>query len=215
MPPSPASKRKSARRLPSRLRKTGEAPTGEIKRLRDEAAAAAIAREQAHRQAETQRAEWRADSAPARTPNAHSPIVESGAKKSDAGGDSVLDCGTSATAPEEMVEVEVEVEDSETEPGAARSETRGDNKCDHADSTTAPEEMVEVEVELEDTKKEDLSDRIQQEQEAHTLVARAPPTPPPALRKRKADQEPAAVETAKRRKSKKLDRNRCDCFFLL
>ena len=84
MPPSPASKRKSARRLPSRLRKTGEAPTGELKRLCDEAAATAIARERAIQQAEAQRADRRADSAPARTPSANRTTVESGAAKSGA-----------------------------------------------------------------------------------------------------------------------------------
>ena len=49
--PSPSSKKKSARRLPSRLRKSREPPTGKLKELRDAAIAAAQAR--AAQQAET------------------------------------------------------------------------------------------------------------------------------------------------------------------
>ena len=45
MVPSPASKRKSSRRLPSYLRKSGDEPVGELRRLREEARNAARERD--------------------------------------------------------------------------------------------------------------------------------------------------------------------------
>ena len=118
MPSSPASTRKSARRLPSRLRKTGEAPTGELKRLRDEAAATAIARDRSIQQAEAQRADRHADSAPTRRPKASRTTFASDTTKSEPGGTSMLDHEASTAAPEDMVEIEVEIEDVKTEFGA-------------------------------------------------------------------------------------------------
>ena len=67
---------------------------------------------------------------------------------------------------------------------------------------------MEIAVEIEDTKTEDVGDHIKQEREAHKLVARAPPTPPPVLRKRRSDEGLDAIATTKLMKTHKLDRNR-------